>query len=112
MNNLKKYIPLALTLSPFFALATTFQNIISTATQIVTALVPLLIAVGVVVFIIGVVKYISAGADAGKRTEGRNMMIYGVIGLFVMLGFWGLVNLLASTLNLDTATVPQAPGMP
>jgi len=105
MRNLKKYIPLAVTLSPLFALATTFQDVINTTKGVVTALVPLLMAIVVVIFIIGVIKYITAGGDEAKRTEGRNYMIYGVVGLFVIVAVWGLVNLLRSTLNLDT-TVP------
>jgi len=58
-----------------------------------------------------VVQYITAGGDEEKRKAGRNTMLYGIIGLFVMVAVWGLVNVLISTFGLDTA-VPVVPGLP
>ena len=43
--------------------------------------------------------------------EARNVMIYGIIGLFVMVAVWGLVNVLINTFGLSTS-VPQVPGLP
>ncbi|MBI2049106.1 MAG: hypothetical protein HYT29_01570, partial [Parcubacteria group bacterium] len=42
----------------------------------------------------------------------RETIIYGVIGLFVMLAAWGLVNVLLNTFNLDTATPTDLPVIP
>ncbi|MEK7107790.1 MAG: hypothetical protein AAB814_01285 [Patescibacteria group bacterium] len=57
-------------------------------------LIPILIGIGLVVFLWGVVRYITAGPDETKRTEARNLMVWGIIGLFVMVGVWGLVSLI------------------
>jgi hypothetical protein len=71
-------------------------------------LIPLLLAIGLVVFLWGVVKYVTAGADESKAKEGRNLMIYGIIALFVMVSVWGLVNVLTQTLQLEN----KAPAVP
>jgi len=59
--------------------------------------IPALIAVGLVVFLSGVVKYIRSGDNEEGRQNGRSMMIYGIIVLFVMISFWGLTNILVQS---------------
>lgn len=69
---------------------------------------PLLISISVIVFIIGVIKYISNGDDSTKREEGRNFIIYGLVGLFVIVSVWGLVGVLQGTFGLgNTPFIPQ-----
>ena len=47
--------------------------------------------------------------DEEKKKEAKNTVIYGVIGLFVMVSIWGLVNILDSTLGLNgTASQTKA----
>ena len=36
-------------------------------------------------------------------------MIYGIIGLFVMISFWGIVNILINTFELDTYPYVDVP---
>ncbi len=76
-------------------------------------LVPLVFALSFIIFIFGVFRYFIAGAaDEGKRDTGRQFMIYGIIGFFVMLSVWGLVHLLTGTIRLDNSATsvpfPQA----
>jgi len=111
MQNMKKYIPFALVLTPFLAMAATVNTVITKIMDVLNVVVPLLIAVAVVVFLWGVVGYITSAGNEEKRTEARQHMIWGIIGLFVMVAVWGLVNILISTFGLDT-TVPVVPGLP
>jgi phosphatidylglycerophosphatase A len=76
------------------------------------SVIPLLVMLAVVVFIIGVVKFISGASDSTKRTEGRNFMIYGIIALFVMVSIWGLVSILQGTFGLgNSVLIPQLQGL-
>lgn len=69
---------------------------------------PLLISMAVIVFVIGVVKYIAGADEEAKRTEGRNFMIYGLVALFVMVSVWGLVGVLQGTFGMsNTPFIPQ-----
>ena len=73
-----------------------------------SAVIPLLVTLTVVVFIIGILKYIAGADEAAKREEGRKFMIYGIVGLFVMVSIWGLVGILQGTFGLGTnILVPQ-----
>jgi uncharacterized membrane protein YidH (DUF202 family) len=108
---MKKYIALSLTLAPSLVMAATFESIVEDVQSIVEMLVPLIIGIAVVVFLIGVVRYVTAGGDEEKRKESRNMMIYGIIGLFVMVAVWGLVAVIANTFGITekSVNIPELP---
>ena len=67
---------------------------------ILKPLVPFLIGLGVVVFIYGVlILMFSEGGE--KKEEGKEYMVWVIVGIFVMVSVWGLVNILSSSFNLD-----------
>lgn len=70
-------------------------------------IIPLIIGVAGLIFMIGVIKYVASGEDSASREGARNMMVYGIIALFVMISVWGLVNLLVGTFNLDNELDPR-----
>lgn len=76
------------------------------------AIVPVLIALGVVYFVYGVITFVVA-SDEEAKTTGRNRIIYGIIGLAVIIGMWGLVQVVKNTFfdvgntaNVQLPTVP------
>lgn len=80
--------------------------------EIVNNVIILIIALAVAYFLWGVAKYILHSGDAKAREEGRNMIIYGIIAIFVMVSIWGFVNLLNATFfnptsGFDNATLPD-----
>ncbi len=75
---------------------------------LIKSLWPLLLTMAVIVFIVGVIKYISGADDSTKRTEGRNFIIYGLVGLFVLVSVWGLVGIIQGTFGLGSLPIiPQ-----
>ncbi len=64
-------------------------------------------ALSVVVFIWGVVKYIYKGDSEGERKKGRELMFWGIIGLFVLFGIWGILEILANTFGIEFNVPPQ-----
>jgi hypothetical protein len=66
-----------------------------------TVVVPVIFALAFLVFVWGVAKYFFlSGADENARSEGRQFILWGIIGLVVLFAVWGFVNLLLSTLGL------------
>jgi len=45
----------------------------------------------------------------GKREEGKNVVLYGIFGIFVMVSIWGLVNILDSTFKLSGQSAIKPP---
>lgn len=88
------------------------QGFICKLNEILSAILPFLLALGIVYFVWGVVTYVIASDEEAKKT-GRNRMIYGIIGLVVIVGVWGLVKLVTNSfgLNNNTTTI-QYPTVP
>ncbi|MDD4803687.1 MAG: pilin [Candidatus Pacebacteria bacterium] len=102
---------LAVGFTPILSLAATSSyspsmgilGLFSFASQILSLLVPLAISVAVVWFIFQVIKYTIA-SDEDKKTAARNQMIWGIIGIFVMVSVWGLVAILQSTFGMNNVS--------
>lgn len=84
-------------------------NLFYIVMDILSQMVIILVAFAVIFFLYGILKYITAGDDEEKRTKMKNVMIYGIIGLFVMISFWGIVNILINTFELDTSPYVDVP---
>jgi hypothetical protein len=67
-------------------------------TSILDSVIYVLIALGVMYVIYGAYVMIS---NEEKREDGKKTIYYGVIGLFVMVSVWGLVNVLSNTFTLS-----------
>lgn len=124
MSNIKNKIlgvifvlPILLTAIPVFAqpqntnaCSGTFQTVTDFITfgtcLLSNTLMPLLVAVALVVFMGGVIQFIANGGDETKRAQGRQFMLWGIIGMFVMLGIWGIVGVLGSTFGISLG-IPQ-----
>jgi hypothetical protein len=79
--------------------------------QFLNSVVPLLIALAVVYFVWGVVTYVIASDEEAKKT-GRDRIIYGLLGLVVIIGMWGLVNLIGNTFGLNNSGNEELPTVP
>ena len=106
--------------APLFALAVTqactvthntIEGILCKARSILNTIVPLLVTLGVVYFVWGVVQYIMTG-DEAKKKEGRTKMIYGIIGLVVIITMWGIVGLITNTFGVSGAYTFDLPDIP
>jgi hypothetical protein len=72
--------------------------------------VRLLIALSLLTFLWGLMKYIYKGQESDQaRVQGRDLMLWGIIGLFVMTSVWGLVSLLTGVLGVENIGTPQFP---
>ncbi|MFA6553943.1 MAG: hypothetical protein WCS89_00335 [Candidatus Paceibacterota bacterium] len=63
----------------------------------------LLMGFAVVVFVFYVIKYFIQPGDT-KRVEAAQYLMWSLIGFFVILSLWGLVNILISTFDLGTSS--------
>ena len=78
------------------ATVTTIQGLLCKFSELLNAILPVLIALGVVYFVFGVITYV-INDDAEAKKKGRDRIIFGIIGLAVIIGVWGLVLILTRT---------------
>jgi hypothetical protein len=113
--NMKKILTLGSTLFvlPLITLAAepkNFKELIDNVFigGLIQPIVPLLIGLAVVVFVYGVLTMVlSEGGE--KKEDGKKYMLWGIIGIFVMVSVWGLVNILQGTFGLQNNPVEIKP---
>ncbi|MES2060261.1 MAG: hypothetical protein V4438_04490 [Patescibacteria group bacterium] len=86
---------------------TTIERSLQSVSSLINMLIPIVISIALLLFLIGIVQYVTAGGDEEKRAAARGMIIFGIIALFVMVSVWGFVNILAkSFFNGQVTSVP------
>lgn len=112
---MKKLTVLALSAAPYLALAQGtgqgLNNIIRMISGIISSIIPILVALALIYFFWGLIKFILQSGDA--KDEGKKYMIWGIIALFVMVSVWGIVNLLKESFGVQNTQVevPTVPGL-
>lgn len=100
MTRIINMVAVAVVLVPQLASAATETSLGGLLTKFTTELVNpavgILMTLAVVAFFWGLVKYIYS-AGAGKD-EGKMIMVWGVVALFVMVSVWGLVKVISNTI--------------
>lgn len=85
-----------------FAVGTDFDYLILKVGDWIQLLTPIVVALALLYFFYGLARYILNADNEEKKAEGKNIMIYGIIALFVMVSVWGLVSILVNTLGITT----------
>ena len=105
-------------LLPALSLAQVVTNqdvpgILSRIQGIFIIVIPIIMTLALLYFLWGLAQYILGAGDEEKRKAGRDMMIYGIIALFVMAAVWGLVGVLGRTVGVGTGgAIPDLPEVP
>jgi NADH:ubiquinone oxidoreductase subunit 6 (subunit J) len=73
---------------------------------LLSTVLPVLIILGVVYFVWGVVMFVISDSEEAK-TKGKDKMIYGIIGLAVIIGMWGLVGIVIRTFGINNMAPTQ-----
>ncbi|MEX0933567.1 MAG: hypothetical protein WDZ74_02310 [Candidatus Paceibacterota bacterium] len=86
-------------LTPLVAYAqpANFAELVNLIIGIINPLFTLILGGIVLVFLFGLARFVFSLGDAKSVEEGKQLMFWGIIGLFVALSFWGLVALLTNT---------------
>ncbi|MEA2701526.1 MAG: hypothetical protein QOE22_235 [Candidatus Parcubacteria bacterium] len=100
---------------PFFAAAQESVGSVQDAGRFITNIitnvaVPVIFALAFIVFIWGIFLYfIAGGHDEEKRKSGKQLMLWGILGFFIMVSVWGLVNILVGSARLNNDAPSQLP---
>ena len=90
-----------------------FTALFREVNTLVNALIPIVMALALLLFIWGVIQYFILGSeDEDKREAGRSYMLYAIIGLVAIVAVWGIVNLVVQILGVGYGTAPSQPGVP
>jgi len=104
-------------LSPGFIFAqsletSSFKELLISSVEVISKqLLPLLVAIALVFFVIWIIYFIKHGDEPEIRKKWRQIFIWGIIALFLIIAILGILNALSRTFsgNNSSAVLPQLP---
>lgn len=116
MKKIKTLSLSALLILPVIAGAqlTNTGEFITAVGNLVERLLIIVAGLGLLVFMWGLVKFIYKAGDKAAVDEGKNLMKWGIIALFVMVSVWGIIHLIRAEIFPTTPfdsniTLPRVP---
>lgn len=74
-----------------------FAELVNLIISLINPLFTLVLGGIVLMFLFGLAKFIFSLGSSDNIEEGKQLMFWGIVALFVALSFWGLVALLTNT---------------
>ena len=78
------------------------QFVNNVVAQIINPIILLLVAAAFVLFVWGVFEFVLHADDEGKRGEGKQAIMWGLIGLVIIFGAYGIINVALGTFSLPS----------
>ncbi|MEK7118690.1 MAG: hypothetical protein AAB869_03705 [Patescibacteria group bacterium] len=88
----------------FAAAPTDFKEFAEFAVKVLQNIIGILFASLAVGLLYGVILYLFSSPSEKRRSEIKEMLLWGVIGIIVVMGIWGILGILRESL-FGTSTV-------
>ncbi|MEI8174685.1 MAG: hypothetical protein WCG28_01915 [bacterium] len=75
--------------------------------QIINPLILFLFALALVYFLYGMLEFFMNQENEEKRTTSKKHMLWGIVGLTIMMGVWVILGVILSTMNIDNQIDPK-----
>ncbi|MCB9806207.1 hypothetical protein H6775_03570 [Candidatus Nomurabacteria bacterium] len=86
------------------------ESLLKSVGDLIAALIPIIMGLALIVFLWGVLLYVISKSQEDKAAA-RSYMIWGIIGLFVMVSVWGIVTILSDAV-FGGARIDSPPVLP
>ena len=89
-----------------FAFAVNLGGLVDQFFDLFRLVLPILNGIAFLLFFWGLARFIvsSGNGDAKALAEGRQFMIWGIVGLFILVSFWGIIQFLSTQFGFGTAS--------
>ncbi|MFA6353907.1 MAG: hypothetical protein WCW93_03165 [Candidatus Paceibacterota bacterium] len=94
-----------------YAASTSLNGFIKNVDEmIINPLIGLLFALAVVYFLYGVFEFLSNQDKEEKKTTGKQHMIWGIVGITIMMGVWTILGIVMNTLGISESEINPKQG--
>ena len=70
---------------------------------ILNPIITLAFAIALLVFFWGIFQFVASETGDKEREKGKSKIIYGILGMFVMLSAVGIIGVILKTFNISNA---------
>lgn len=108
--NIVHLLVAAIVVIPAYAHAQGLQSfLLNFTTFIGGVLIPFLFGIAFLFFVINAVRFfVLQSSNEDGREKARKLITFSILAFVFLIVFWGIINLLTSSLGLDGATQPQS----
>jgi NADH:ubiquinone oxidoreductase subunit 6 (subunit J) len=68
---------------------------------VINPIIILIFALAVVIFVYGLIKYLLSPDNEEVRKSSKSHMLWGVVGMFIMVAVFGIMNIILNTIGED-----------
>ncbi len=76
--------------------------------QIIAPIILLLFVLSLAMFFWGIVDYIRGSGNEEVRKTGREHMMWGIIGIFIMVSAWAIIKILLTSIGVPSDQMPSS----
>ena len=88
------------------------ERIVSSIGSIVDVATPIIVGIALLAFFWGLAKFIFSAGNEDAKDEGKRIMIWGVVALFVIISIWGIVSFIGEAIGINPEARPEVvPGI-
>ena len=80
-------------------------------TLIINPVILLLFALALVYFLYGVFEFISHQESEQEKTKGKSHMLWGIVGITIMMGVWVILRIVLNTLDIKQTEINPEKGI-
>ena len=88
------------------------KGLITAVGNIVSQLLIVASGIALLVFFWGLVRFLWKTGSEADHEQGRNIMIWGIVAMFVMISVWGIVGFMQKELGLPNTITPSGTPIP
>lgn len=97
----------------FAALFSNLTGLIRLLIEIINQAIAVVASLALLFFFWGLANFILNSSNEEKKGEGKNIMIWGIVALFIMFSVWGLIGVLQNTFLRGSSTGSKSlPSLP
>ncbi|MEK7471409.1 MAG: hypothetical protein AAB623_02050 [Patescibacteria group bacterium] len=94
-----------------YAASTSLNGFIANVdNMIINPIIGLLFALAVVYFLYGVFEFLSNQENEEKKTTGKSHMMWGIVGITIMMGVWTILSIVLNTLGISKSQIDPEQG--
>jgi hypothetical protein len=89
------------------------EGLLDSFGDLVAMALPIVAGLALLAFFWGLVIFIFAQSSEERKADGKKIMIWSVVALFVMVSVWGLVRFIQDAFDIDdTSDIEDLPSVP
>lgn len=82
---------------PYMVYGQTFRDLAKEVIRYLNLVAGFITILALLLFAFGVIKFIATAGDDQSRAAGKQLMVWGILSLFIMVSVWGIVEIISAT---------------